>query len=214
MNIGDNVKYLRKNVLRMTRDAFAEKLGVSAGEINNIERSRLAKPELKEPLYRLICNEFNINYEWLVTGKGEMRSETKEDFIKRFLENRQLGYYTEKILGLYLDLSDEKREVIDTYLRAVLEACKAIPEDQEINVIKILDPAAVFENRKPAIDNVTTEQSHHELPEPKLEELTPEEAALEAAELAAIQAEAKAEAARYEAEYLRKRLLEKGLMQQ
>jgi hypothetical protein len=31
----------------------------------------LSKPEQKEPLYKLICKEFHVNYDWLTNGVGE-----------------------------------------------------------------------------------------------------------------------------------------------
>ena len=54
----------------MTQSEFGEKLGVKRDVINNIENNRLKKPENQEPIYRLICEKFNVNEDWLRTGAG------------------------------------------------------------------------------------------------------------------------------------------------
>lgn len=72
MEIYERIKYLRTDILHMTRAEFGEKLGVSLDTINNIERNRLKKPEQKEPIYRLIAEKFGVSLEWLKTGEGEM----------------------------------------------------------------------------------------------------------------------------------------------
>lgn len=71
MEIHDRIKELRKNTLDLTQTEFGERLGVSRSVINNIEGDRLKRPDQKEPLYKLICKEFHVNYNWLVDGEGE-----------------------------------------------------------------------------------------------------------------------------------------------
>ena len=124
MNISDNIKHLRKNILGLSRADFGERLGVSAGEINNIERGRLAKPELKEPLYRLICSTFNVSYEWLTTGEGEMKVETPEDAVMRFSEQHGLSYYVRQMLSSYIELNESDRAAVDGMLQSFAESCK------------------------------------------------------------------------------------------
>ena len=113
MIVGQNIKYLRKDILGLSREKFAEKLGISAGEINNIERGVLARPELKEPLFRLICSEFNINYNWLMTSKEPIYLETQEDAIERFAQENGLTYHAKKVLAFYLSLDEEKQKAVD-----------------------------------------------------------------------------------------------------
>lgn len=56
----------------MSQAAFGAKLGVNRDVINNIEGNRLAKPEQKLSLFKLICSEFHVNEDWLLNGNGEM----------------------------------------------------------------------------------------------------------------------------------------------
>lgn len=56
----------------LSRAAFGEKLGVSGDVINNLERGRA---EIKEPIIKLICREFNVSYLWLTQGIEPMENE-------------------------------------------------------------------------------------------------------------------------------------------
>lgn len=78
MEIFDRIKEIRKEN-NLTQTEFAEKLGVTRSVISNIELNRLAKPNQKTSLIKLICKEFDINEEWLLTGTGEKYVIEKED---------------------------------------------------------------------------------------------------------------------------------------
>ncbi len=71
LQIYERIQFLRKMLLKMSRKEFAERLGVTSSTIVNIEMNRLARPEQKEPILRLICIEFNVNEKWLREGVGE-----------------------------------------------------------------------------------------------------------------------------------------------
>lgn len=72
METYERLKHLRKDTLKMSQAAFGAKLGVNRDVINNIEGNRLAKPEQKLSLFKLICSEFNVSEDWLLNGNGKM----------------------------------------------------------------------------------------------------------------------------------------------
>lgn len=74
MGIHERMKIVREHN-NLTQAEFGEKLGVSRDVYANIENNRLKKPEAKEPIYKLICREFGVSYQWLVNGIGEMESD-------------------------------------------------------------------------------------------------------------------------------------------
>lgn len=80
MEIYERIRFLRKDTLKMSMEAFGSRLGVSRDVINNIEHSRLAKPEQKLSLYKLICSEFNVSEEWLLNGTGEMFASNEAEY--------------------------------------------------------------------------------------------------------------------------------------
>lgn len=84
MEIYERIKHLRKDNLHLTQTEFGKQLGVGRGVIANIESNALAKPEQKEPLYKLICKEFHVREEWLKTGIEPMYAlDAEEDEYSR-----------------------------------------------------------------------------------------------------------------------------------
>lgn len=80
MEVYERIRFLRKNTLKMSQEAFAECLGVSRSVIKNIELNALARPDQKLSLYKLICSEFNISEEWLLNGIGEMYGSNEAEY--------------------------------------------------------------------------------------------------------------------------------------
>lgn len=116
MEIYDRIKQLRKTYLKMSRDAFGQKLGVSGDVINNIERNRLAKPEQKASLYKLICKEFNVSEAWLFDGKGDIYSDGENFDLGKFAEIRGCSELEIEILKAYFELDPELRhKVLDHF---------------------------------------------------------------------------------------------------
>lgn len=72
MEIYERIRELRKKHLKMSMEVFGKRLGVSRDTINNIELNRLARPDQKMSLYKLICSEFGVSEEWLLNGTGDM----------------------------------------------------------------------------------------------------------------------------------------------
>lgn len=80
MEVHERIRILRKEVLKMSQEAFAERLGVSRSVIKNIELNALARPDQKLSLYKLICSEFNISEEWLLNGTGDMYASNEAEY--------------------------------------------------------------------------------------------------------------------------------------
>lgn len=113
-NVSERIKLLRKS-LNLNQTAFGEKLGVTRSVIKNIELNLLAKPEQKEPLIRLICREFNVDYVWLTTGEGEMYAQGEQSIIRTLKEECGANDRDAKIIEAYLRLPDEYREAIKRF---------------------------------------------------------------------------------------------------
>lgn len=133
------IKEVRK-ALHLSRDDFGKKLGVSRDVIANIELDRLARPEQKEPLLKLICKTFNVSYEWLTTGQGEMYVQTVDDFVERFAAEADMSFYMKGLLKCYFSLDDEQRQVIDGVLSSLAEMWNNAPgESDSLSVVKAID---------------------------------------------------------------------------
>lgn len=131
MKIYERIKLLRKQHLKISQGQFGEMLGVNRDVINNIEQNRLAKPEQKEPLYRLICSTFNISYEWLITGNGEMFIMSKQSFVDKLAATYSLSDTGRKIIECYLRLGEEQRAEIDKFVLSIAEAVTDPPKQAD-----------------------------------------------------------------------------------
>lgn len=113
MEIYERIKHLRKDILHLTQTEFGKQLGVGRGVIANIELNALAKPEQKEPLYKLICKEFHVREEWLKTGDEPIYSlDAEEDEYSRAVAE--------------IDIKDPAAR------QAILDYWKLSPEDKKL----------------------------------------------------------------------------------
>lgn len=130
MTIGERIREYRK-LKNMSMAEFGERLGISGQAISQIE---LGKTNINERIIKTICSEFNISREWLETGEGEMELLPLDDDAVLIAELVQLGegHATKEIvkalLKLYLSLSDDKKNIIDTAIETAIEATKKDPE--------------------------------------------------------------------------------------
>lgn len=113
MEIYERIRYLRKNELGLSQTDFGKKLGVNRDVINNIENDRLKRPDQKEPLYKLICKEFHVSYDWLVNGTGE-------PFLEDLAEDEYVRATAE------IDVKDPKAR------RAIIDYWHLTQEDKEL----------------------------------------------------------------------------------
>ena len=76
------VRELREK-LGLSQAAFSDRVGMSRDMVNNLERGRVTLTELKA---KAICNEFNVNYDWLMNGNGTMFQElSREEELMQWL---------------------------------------------------------------------------------------------------------------------------------
>lgn len=139
MEIYERIRLLRKEYLKLSQTKFGEILGVNRSNINNIEGNRLVNPEQKEPLYRLICKEFNVSYKWLITGEGEMFVTTKQSFVEKLSEEYGLSYTAQKIIESYLNLDEQQRAAVDDFIKSIAESVVGSPGEDSGAVDEALD---------------------------------------------------------------------------
>ena len=77
------IKYVRKEIAKMTLVQFGEKLGISAASCSLLESG---KNNPSDQTVRSICREFGIREEWLRTGQGDIQvAQAKDEVIASFL---------------------------------------------------------------------------------------------------------------------------------
>lgn len=135
MEIYERIRELRKKHLKMSMEVFGKRLGVSRDTINNIELNRLARPDQKMSLYKLICSEFGVSEEWLLNGTGDMWDNKEAEYgtlIDRVMTGE--NEFAKNIFKTFA-LFDEKdwealQAMIEKYLNVA--SAEAAPDYEDI----------------------------------------------------------------------------------
>lgn len=111
MEVYERIKSFRKS-LNLSQSEFGKKLGTTRDVISNIEQGRVANPEQKKPLYKLMCKTYGLNEEWLLYGTGEQFAQlTEDDYTNVVLEIGISDERAKEAILKYWQLSDEDKEL-------------------------------------------------------------------------------------------------------
>lgn len=113
MTQGERVREVRKE-LNLTLEKFGEKLGVKKGTISAIETNRNA---LTEQMTAAICREYNVNYDYLVNGEGEMFDNLPQTILDELCMQYNLDEFDRKLINLYLSLPESARTAIKEQIK-------------------------------------------------------------------------------------------------
>jgi transcriptional regulator with XRE-family HTH domain len=94
MNILDRIRLARKT-LGLNQSEFARRIGLKQTALSMIEVERVT---LTEKNIKLICATFDVNENWLRTGKGEMFG--------------SVSFYEKELMAVFSKLSPETQEFI------------------------------------------------------------------------------------------------------
>lgn len=158
MNLNERIREVRKDA-KLNQTEFGERLGVSRSVIANIELD-LNKTGVPDNIIKLICLTFNINEDWLRTGKGEMKVETSESLLEKVKNTYQLSNLEFALLEEYLKLDKAQRAAFEDFLDNILN-----PEPPESVTQEIQEDA----NEDEYIDDVAARSGKlNKLPDSKL----------------------------------------------
>lgn len=111
--MNERLKKLRK-ALDMTQQEFADKIGISRGNIGAYE---VGKNALSDAVVSLICREFDVNEEWLRTGKGDMflPLDRNADIARltKLLLNEESDSFKNRFVSMLANLSVEEWEFLE-----------------------------------------------------------------------------------------------------
>lgn len=106
------IKTLRKE-LELTQSQFAENLNITKSAIANMETGAR---NITDRTISDICSKFNVNEEWLRTGKGEIFIQNDNTIVSRLADEYGLDALDRKIIESYLRLGEFQRKVIKDYI--------------------------------------------------------------------------------------------------
>jgi transcriptional regulator with XRE-family HTH domain len=113
-SIRERIKAVRKALGICQRD-FCKGIFLSQSFYGQIETGRRTP---NERVYELICNKYKVNKDWLLTGKGEMFSETPPDVELDLL------------IEIYKELDPLFKEYIIQQIKQILSVQKRTKQGQ------------------------------------------------------------------------------------
>ena len=113
MNKGERVLEIRKT-LKMTLEEFGGKLGVTKTTISRIEKG---VNNLTDQMATAICRTYNVNYDYLVNGDGDMFSNLPQTILDDLCVPYDQDALARLIVEMYIDLPSQDREVIKKMLK-------------------------------------------------------------------------------------------------
>ena len=135
----ERIKKLRK-VLDLTQQEFADRLGISRGNIATYE-TREGSPG--SSVISLICREFNVSETWLRTGEGEMFVPSPNGALDALAQKYGLSGRGKIIVERFLALKPDIQEAVADYIEEVAAAfdgdAPASPAGTDIPVLPALD---------------------------------------------------------------------------
>lgn len=111
----ERLKKLRK-ALDLTQQEFADRIGISRGNIATYE-TRNGAPG--NSVINLICREFSVNETWLRTGEGEMFAPKEMDAWEEVVQRRGLSNSDRLLIEKFMNLKPSEREVVMKYVLSV-----------------------------------------------------------------------------------------------
>lgn len=122
--MNERIKELRK-ALGLTLEKFGARLGVGKTAISSIEHG---VNNVTDQMIKSICREFNVDYIWLTTGKGEMfRQTTPEDevlvYVSQLIDEKDNPFFNIilETMHTYNQLNPENRKIISSYCKELLQ---------------------------------------------------------------------------------------------
>ena len=106
MTQSERIKEIRKT-LNLTLEKFGEKLGVKKNTVSQLENGRNS---LTEQMAKAICREFNVNYDYLVNGEGDMFSNLPQTILDELCNQYDLDALDRLIVEMYIGLPSQDRE--------------------------------------------------------------------------------------------------------
>ena len=117
MTQGERVNQIRKT-LDLTLEKFGEKLGVQKSSISKIEKDRVA---LSDQMAKSICREYNVNYDYLMYGEGDMFDDLPQTIVDELCAQYDLNDFDKALVEMYVSLPAGNRERIKEYMKQLVK---------------------------------------------------------------------------------------------
>lgn len=100
-----NIKYLRKDILKLSQEDFAKKINMSRSNLGNIETGKI---KLTERVINDICREFYVNQNWIINNEEPIFEENRDPVVN-------------EISKIYNSLNSDNKKYLYGYIQRLLE---------------------------------------------------------------------------------------------
>ncbi len=122
--MNERIKDIRKKE-GLSQQKFADKLGIARG---NIAAYEVGKNAPSDAVISLICSKFNVNKDWLLTGKGDMYDVPEDEVaavVSDLLEKSNPFYdIIISIMKSYKKLDDKSQAALNSLIQELMENMK------------------------------------------------------------------------------------------
>ena len=164
LNINERIRFLRKEKLNITQEAFGEPLGLTRANIANIEAGRIS---VTERVIIGIQDKYNINNEWLRTGEGEIFIQLdKEEELFQWAGKLQgvNDSFKKRFVKMLMSLNEDEWELLEQKAKELVNS-----KDDTFDTSKkqltnfynnIPNTPEEFEKMYPPIEHDTTKKNN------------------------------------------------------
>ena len=117
MTQGERIKAVRKE-LGLTLEKFGKKLGAKKNTMSGIETGRNS---LTDQMARSICREYNVDYDFLMYGEGDMFTDLPKTIVDELCMQFDLDDFDRAVVEMYLDLPAELRQAIKAKVKDMVQ---------------------------------------------------------------------------------------------
>lgn len=116
MTQGERIREIRK-AMGLTLEKFGEKLGVTRVAISNIENGNR---NLTDQMARSICREYNVSYDYLIDGEGEMFDDLPQTILDELCRQYDLDDFDRALVEMYIGLPEDVRTALKAEMRKMI----------------------------------------------------------------------------------------------
>lgn len=149
-NINQRFAELRK-ACKKNQVSFGKVLGLSRSGITDIESGRRNVTE-KHLVMLSNWDEYNVNIDWLRTGKGEMFLQTETDALEMIRKEYHLTDAQFRFVSKFLRLPESEKDIIFNFLESVFADNETFGEKVQKELDMCPDDPSVLEKNYPPVD--------------------------------------------------------------
>ena len=127
MTQGERIREIRK-AMGLTLEKFGEKLGVTRVAISNIENGNR---NLTDQMARSICREYNVSYDYLIDGEGEMFDDLPQTILDELCRQYDLDDFDRALVEMYIGLPEDVRKALKAEMRKMIAKIGRYADDEE-----------------------------------------------------------------------------------